>query len=82
MSGAFKVDSGVPLPALSKGGRGAPPKYPFGTMGPGDSFFVPVADAQRASHPVRRSANQYGKRCGMKFATRSVEGGIRCWRLA
>ena len=70
---SIKIDKDVDLPER---GAGRPNTYPFGEMEVGDSFFVDGIPKER----VRSAANQYGIRHGRKYATRSVDGGIRVWR--
>ena len=53
-------------------------KYPFPKMKVGDSFFVEdIMD----KHVVRAAAYSYGKYHGKKFRTRTVDGGVRVWRI-
>lgn len=71
----FKIEKGIPVP-----GHGAVrSKYPFDAMLVGESFLVgpPTTLAQ-----VSRAASKAGARMGRKFATRTVEGGVRVWRIA
>jgi hypothetical protein len=79
----IEIEQGVPVPVPSRRVRGQS-KYPFLKMEVGDSFFV-------ASEPGRMLATQQAIRAAMrkglslrshlKFTTRRVEGGIRCWRM-
>lgn len=63
-------------------------KYPFPDMQVGDSFFIPAktADRIRTRNRVRVAARRHALRRdtpkGWRFATRVVEGGIRCWRIS
>lgn len=61
----MKIDSDIPPPRNI---------YPFSDMQPGDSF---VTDRPA----VRAAANVWAKRKGMKFITRTVEDGVRVWRV-
>jgi hypothetical protein len=52
----------------------------------GDSFLVPLepitlADRRRVSAAVTGFAKRH-KAKGLKFSVRSVEGGLRVWRVA
>jgi len=83
----FTVDKGIPLPPDCRNG-GRAPKYPFGTMEIGDSFFIAVTvqnrfSKQRVGSKITANAAHY-KRHNPKFkiAYRAVEGGIRIWRIA
>ena len=65
--------------SLIKRSKGRPPKYPFGIMAVGDSFFVegeslPLSKAYLAS-------SQYAMRHGLKFSGRTTERGVRIWRV-
>ena len=57
-------------------------RYPFATMGIGDSFAVPSETVAK----VRSAACQFAKRHPpMKFAVRltnPVKRTFRCWRIA
>ena len=76
----FQIETNIPLPT---GTRGAPAKYPLADMHVGESFFVPCEGAEckvwrgRLNGTVARfcKANP-----DMKFAIRSVDGGLRVWR--
>jgi len=52
-------------------------KYPFRDLDVGDSFFVEGVGAEL----VRSSARSCARLHNMKFTTRTVEGGCRCWRI-
>lgn len=75
MSSEFKVEKGIPVPAFKDAY-----KYPFSNMKVGDSFFVPMNDP--ICRKVSYASFQYGKRHKQKFKIRSVDGGVRCWRIA
>lgn len=74
----IKIESRMPKP----NGRGGVTVYPFAEMGVGDSFFLPAGDlgATAIQRKVAAAAGGYGSKRGMKFSTRQVEGGVRCWR--
>lgn len=55
--------------------------YPFGSMEVGQSFFVQTEDTKKFAS-LRNSATSRGKKLGMKFVTRQMDGGIRVWRVA
>lgn len=76
----YEIEKGIEPP---KGQMGRRRSYPFPDMEIGDSFFVPFEEGDlKVKAAVQAAATHYGKRHGMKFATRSIEGGIRVWRLA
>lgn len=73
----FDIDDNVSLPPR----HNSCSKYPFDKMEIGQSFALPAATGLR----VREAAVVYGKRHGMKFASRTLtEGGekvLRIWRV-
>ena len=71
----YVVEKGIPIPDSRFGrDRKGKSKYPFARMKVGDSFF--------SKHNIQSIARAYGKRSGMVFSTRKVEGGWRAWRKA
>lgn len=78
----INIESGVPIPK-GAGVKGA--TYPFLGMKVGESFFVAAVNGEDVRKVVARVSNcasAYGKRHGLRFAVRRVEGGARCWRTA
>lgn len=71
----FTIEKGIPVPKMTGAGRKT--KYPFESMQVGDSFFVKDGTVKTLS----RSCGTYGKRLERKFASRTVEGGARVWRV-
>ncbi len=71
----LKIDKGVPLPEPMFGGRTS--KYPWRQMEVGDSFFV--LGGARNNLNLAASANKH--HAPKRFAARSVEGGVRVWRI-
>lgn len=64
----------------SKGGPGAPAKYPFKTMQVGDSFEFTPKDVKNAASRMHRLGKIAAP--GRKFATRSdTTGKLRVWRV-
>ena len=70
------VDSGIPIPPSRRGRPGM--MYPWLTMNIGDSFFL----ANRGADTFGSMACNAGKRYGLIFTVRKVDGGIRVWRTA
>ena len=70
----YEIERGVEMPVIKKTA-----KYPFKELAVGDSFFVPDADGL-SGRRMHSTAYNYGKRYGMKFVARRVEGGMRVWR--
>lgn len=73
----FKIEKDVPVAKISGGpGRPRDSKYPFDLMDVGDSFFV---DTDKSSgHIVAQGNKRHPDR---KFVSRTVEGGVRVWRV-
>ena len=67
----IKIDKGIPMPTRST------EKYPFEKMEVGDSFFVPGLGIRSVSTRVEDESRKSGR----KFKSRSVEGGVRVWRI-
>jgi hypothetical protein len=82
----IKIDKNIPLPQRNlKGGKGSnKAKYPFKNMQVGDSFLLKTLDTKAERHYQRvLMIGAFKDRLdmkGKKIATRSVPGGIRCWR--
>ena len=74
MSDEIKIDDGIPLPKRPGGGRIA--KYPWDRLEVGQSFFVPTPPKYLAS-----MASAAGKKRGRRFSSRTVDGGVRVWRV-
>lgn len=72
----FNIESGVPVPPKGVFGRSS--KYPWQLMDVDDSFMVEKGNLKS----LRTTAYGAGKRMGLKFTARAVEGGVRVWRVA
>lgn len=78
----ISIDKNVPVPTLIRRGRQA--SLPSADLEVGDSFMLPATtkdEFNQARTRLRSSTATLVKK-GCKFATRSVEGGIRIWRTA
>ena len=72
----LKIEKGIPMPgSLGKGVA----KYPFHKMEIGDSVFF---EGKTTSSKEYLAANQCGLRKGFKFTGKSVDGGLRIWRIS
>ena len=71
----FKIEKGVPMPDNRNYGA---TRYPFRQMEVGDSLFVPGQTTATFSGVP----GGWARRAGFKFACRTVEGGVRVWRVA
>lgn len=66
----IKIDKGIPMPQISK-------KMPYKDMEVGDSFFVPGMTAKKVGSNLA-----YAKeKTGFQFTSRTVDGGVRVWRI-
>ena len=74
--GQITIDKNVPL--LPRAG-----KYPWADLGVGDSFLIERETGEPAAASHRHCSGLYAraKSLGMKITIRSVEGGIRVWRI-
>jgi len=70
----FTIEKGVPVP--KQVGAGRKNKYPFDAMEVGDSFFVKDIKVKAIS----KTCGSHGKRLSRRFASRTVDGGVRVWR--
>ena len=72
----YKIEKKVPIECQT---RKTP--FPFASLEIGDSFFVPAQDFNRrkvSNDVFYRNSTDGGKR----YVTRTVEGGVRVWRVA
>lgn len=70
----MKIEKNIPIPGVNTGKY----KYPWKSMDVGDSIFVPE---QKILGGAYSSAKAYGRKFGKKFSARSVDSGIRIWRI-
>ena len=75
----MKIDSSIPLPNTR--GTASEDRFPFRSMAIGDSFLLTGQDLRKLNSE-RTLALRYAGKCGIKATSRSVEGGIRVWRVA
>lgn len=73
----MKIEKNIPMPPSKRGG---PRKYPFADMSVGESAFFENQPAGSLSNPSVAAA-QWGARNGRKFSARSIDGGVRIWRV-
>ncbi len=71
MSTEFSVERGVPIPPLRN-----PKKYPWDSMDIGDSFFIPNIKSNAAG-----AYSAHRAKMGEKHTVRTVDGGVRIWRI-
>jgi hypothetical protein len=74
----WKIEKGIPFPT---GYNTRWRRYPWPEMEVGDSVLVP-GEGRTHTTRVSNAAKGYGKKHGMQFITRTVDGGARVWRTA
>jgi hypothetical protein len=74
----MEVEKGVPFP--SHGPRVSKYRFPLGEMEIGDSFFVEVK-SMTFLNSARSLISRYSREFNRKFATRTMDGGFRVWRI-
>ncbi len=70
----IKIERGIPL---ARDGRGRRSSLPWEDMQIGDSFLVPRGKINNCC----KIAGDHALRRGTKYACRTVEGGVRIWRM-
>lgn len=70
----IKVDKGISIPNPYRGREAV---YPWKNMNIGDSILVPNLKIGS----VASAAGSYGRNHGVRFISRTVEGGVRVWRV-
>lgn len=73
----IKIEKNVPLPKRKLGNPRAS-RYPWDSMEVGDSFVFPTKVKRTTAMSL---SYRTGKITGKRFAIRSVNEGIRVWRL-
>ena len=68
----IKIDKGIEMPAGVRR-----PMYPYRSLEIGDSFLIPG----KVSGAVGGTVSYARRVTGFKFVTRTVEGGVRVWRI-
>lgn len=82
MAAAFKIERDIPLPPRKPLGRQAGvSKYPFRTMAVGDSFFV-AATGKGIRKAFSRLTSSAQAAKPFKFSVRTLDNGVRIWRIA
>ena len=77
----IEIESNIVMPRAA--GNPSKSLYPFKGMDVGDSFFMETKDKRVIMRRIRSAIAHYTKfaNADKKFATRSVDGGVRCWRI-
>lgn len=73
-SGFITLEKGIPMPEQE---RGPINYYPWHLMKAGDSFLI----IGKTIKVVSGAARQRGNRKGEKYRCRTMDGGVRVWRV-
>ena len=79
----FKIEKNIAVPPMPN--RGPYNIYPWKEMEVGDSFLLVPKDGESLRGLMRRinpQALNAKKRLGRTFTCRTVENGVRVWRVA
>ena len=73
----IRVDRDIEMPprVRSRNGKSV---YPWTELEVGDSFLFPEHIQKKSAYSF---AYQAGKKHGVKYEVRTVEDGVRCWRI-
>lgn len=76
----IKLETGIPIPSRAKSEAA---KYPWKEMKVGNSFVVPRINGEpmQLTRDRANKAVTYAKKYGHKYCTRTIEAGIRVWRI-
>lgn len=69
----YVIENSIPIP------NNKTQKYPFANMKIGQSIFVENAKMKGNLH---QASKMHGKSLGKKFIARSINDGLRIWRIA
>jgi len=85
MAADFIIEPNVPLPNIPRGAPSSPIRYPWTDMKIGDSFFIPLVGKTLISirSGLQIDLKKYCTQTGVKIkiTTRSIDNGIRVWRI-
>lgn len=73
----MQIEKNIPLPTSSS--IGAPRKYPFFDMAVGESVFF---EGKKIPCKEYIAAKAAGSKIGADFVGRTVDGGVRIWRVS
>ena len=72
----MKIEKGILAPTVS-----VKPNYSFDAMEVNDSVFF-AGEMMGSQCNAAHAARLVGRKHGRKFTTRSIDGGVRIWRIA
>ena len=73
----IRIETNVPIPQAN-GGRYRACKYPWRELRPGDSFYV----AKGNRNSINAGVRNWSAKLGAKFTVRTMDGGVRVWRVS
>lgn len=71
----FKIETGIPIPEI--GSRKSGISFALRALNVGDSFFIP----EKGLNYTTGFVGQIRKSTGRQFACRTIDGGVRIWRI-
>jgi len=71
------IEKNIPIPGPARGKR---TKYPFADMEPGDSVLIEGEDTKGPAYQSAK-AIEYNSRGAIRFTARTVDNGVRIWRV-
>ena len=78
----YKIDTNIPMPSIRNDRKGAGLKSCLMKMNVGDSVFLPGKTAHYASGAIGNAKKQIRLDGGdANYSARTVEGGVRIWRV-
>jgi hypothetical protein len=85
MENSFKVEPNIPLPNIPRGAQPSPARYPWAEMKIGDSFFIPLLNKTlinvRGGLQIDLKKYYLQEGVKIKITTRSIDNGLRVWRI-
>lgn len=75
------IEEDVPVPAARRGGPGRKPYHPVTKLEIGQSYFIP-ANGKDAVKRHSCGAHAAARRLDRLVKVRSVDGGVRVWRIS
>lgn len=77
-SSLFPIEKGIPLPER-RPRREASRQYPWSSLEIGHSFFIP---APMTTLKLSSSLAYRHQNLGPRYVARTIDGGVRVWRVA
>lgn len=78
----FKIDNGIPIPLKCSNRKNGHSKYNLHLMEVGDSIFFSFPSGDRKKYlNISSNISQIARKQNKRFCMRSVDGGVRVWRI-